>query len=461
MDAARAEARAWRARSAPGEAPAGDDRRVAQIMRRVQMPEVAPYSVLERERRHAAVAGGLATTGVLPQPRRDRAARARSSCLRLRASVAGAEAFVHGRAMVASRPVNRAMAEDRHDTLATMPGTVHQRAVADRRRRRDEDLSRARGAGAHAQGAGTAPDAAHPPRDLPGAARHLLRRASRRVLRDRRAQRQRQEHAAEVPRRDLRSRQRADLDERPALDVHRARRRLQPGSCGARQRRAQRDHDGALATRGTRALRRGDRLRRTARVRGAEAQELLLGHARAARVLGRDPGRRRDPARRRGARRRRRRLSAEVLRRLQRDARRRTHDRVRDPRHGRAQPLLPPSAAARARRRSSTSASRTRSPTATWRSTSGATRRRRRAARAARGGDGEARVVEAWVEDEHGERQPSLPQGEQRHAEGARAVQGRRRRSGRERIRAQRGARRDRRRDELARERAQRTIRRR
>jgi ABC-type polysaccharide/polyol phosphate transport system ATPase subunit len=30
-----------------------------------------------------------------------------------------------------------------------------------------------------------------------------------------------------------------------------------------------------------------------------------------------------------------------------------------------------------------------------------------------RGGDGEARIVEAWVEDEHGERQVSLPQGRQ------------------------------------------------
>jgi ABC-type polysaccharide/polyol phosphate transport system ATPase subunit len=30
-----------------------------------------------------------------------------------------------------------------------------------------------------------------------------------------------------------------------------------------------------------------------------------------------------------------------------------------------------------------------------------------------RGGDGEARIVEAWVEDEHGERMPSLPQGRQ------------------------------------------------
>jgi ABC-2 type transport system ATP-binding protein len=33
------------------------------------------------------------------------------------------------------------------------------------------------------------------------------------------------------------------------------------------------------------------------------------------------------------------------------------------------------------------------------------------AAREGRGGDGDARIVEAWIEDEHGQRHPSLPQG--------------------------------------------------
>ncbi len=47
-----------------------------------------------------------------------------------------------------------------------------------------------------------------------------------------------------------------DLGQRPHVDLHRAGRGLQPGSGGARQRRAQRDHDGALAARGARALRR-------------------------------------------------------------------------------------------------------------------------------------------------------------------------------------------------------------
>ena len=66
---------------------------------------------------------------------------------------------------------------------------------------------------------------------------------------------------------------------------------------------------------------RGDRVRRARGVRRAEAQELLVGDARAAGLLGDDPVRRRHPADRRGARGRRRRLPAEVPRRLPRDAR--------------------------------------------------------------------------------------------------------------------------------------------
>ena len=52
------------------------------------------------------------------------------------------------------------------------------------------------------------------------------------------------------------------------------------------------------------------------------------------------------------------------------------------------------------RGRWSTSASRTRWPTATWRSTSAATRRPPAGTAEQRGGDGEARIVEAWIEDE-------------------------------------------------------------
>ena len=71
------------------------------------------------------------------------------------------------------------------------------------------------------------------------------------------------------------------------------------------------------------ALRHDHRLRRAARVRRPEAQELLVGHARAPRLRGDDPGRRRHPADRRGARGRRRRLPAEVLRRVRDDPRER------------------------------------------------------------------------------------------------------------------------------------------
>ena len=64
------------------------------------------------------------------------------------------------------------------------------------------------------------------------------------------------------------------------------------------------------------ALRADHRVRRARGVPGPQAQELLVGHARPARVLRGDPGRRRHPPDRRGARRRRRRLPAEVLRRV-------------------------------------------------------------------------------------------------------------------------------------------------
>ncbi len=66
-----------------------------------------------------------------------------------------------------------------------------------------------------------------------------------------------------------------------------------------------------------------------------QAEELLLGDARPARLLGGDPGRRRHPADRRGARGRRRLLPAEVLRPVHQAQGGRPHDRVRHPRHGR------------------------------------------------------------------------------------------------------------------------------
>ena len=55
---------------------------------------------------------------------------------------------------------------------------------------------------------------------------------------------------------------RRHLVPRPAVDADRARRRLQHGTRGARQRGAERDHDGALAQGGAQALRQRDRVRR-------------------------------------------------------------------------------------------------------------------------------------------------------------------------------------------------------
>ena len=88
--------------------------------------------------------------------------------------------------------------------------------------------------------------ALHPFRSTGSETLHALRDVSfevraRRVLRDRRAQRLRQVDAAEVPGRDLRHRQRRDVRRRAHVGVHRARRRVQHGSAGARQRADQRD----------------------------------------------------------------------------------------------------------------------------------------------------------------------------------------------------------------------------
>ena len=136
----------------------------------------------------------------------------------------------------------------------------------------------------------------------------------RRVLRHHRPERKRQEHAAEDPRRHLPRRQRLRPRRRPALAVHRARRRLQLRAERARQRARQRHAARALAPRARRALRRDHRLRRARAVRRPEAQELLVGHAPPSRLLDRDPGRVRHPPARRGARGRRPELPGEVLR---------------------------------------------------------------------------------------------------------------------------------------------------
>ena len=138
-------------------------------------------------------------------------------------------------------------------------------------------------------------------------------------------------------------------DQRSAVAVHRARRRVQPGPHGARQRDHQRDHARPVAQGGARAVRRHRRLCRARGVRRSQAQELLLGHVRAAGVRHRGPGRRGHPADRRGARGRRCRVPAEVLRRVHPAAARRAHDALRHPRHGRGGALLRPRDAAGAR----------------------------------------------------------------------------------------------------------------
>ncbi len=100
----------------------------------------------------------------------------------------------------------------------------------------------------HAQGARAAPvPHARPTTSCTPSTTSRVEIAAGRVLRHRRAQRQRQEHAAEVPRRHLRHRHRRAARSRPAVAVHRARRRLQPGPDRARQRDDQRDHARAHA----------------------------------------------------------------------------------------------------------------------------------------------------------------------------------------------------------------------
>ena len=118
----------------------------------------------------------------------------------------------------------------------------------------------------------------------------------------------------------------------------------------ARKRRPQRRDDGPDAEGDARPPRLGDRVRRTRGVRRPEAEELLLGDAGAARLLGDARGRRRRAADRRGAGGRRRRLPAEVRRRLPRDESGGQDDRPRHPRDGDGRGVLPPGDADQRRR---------------------------------------------------------------------------------------------------------------
>ncbi len=122
------------------------------------------------------------------------------------------------------------------------------------------------------------------PRGPARPARRQLRGQPGRVLRHRRAQRLRQEHPAEDPRGHLRA-DGGGVASRPARAVHRARRRFQPRAHRPRQRLPQRRDAGLLPARGRRHVRRHRRVRRARGLHGPEAQELLLGHAGAHRLL--------------------------------------------------------------------------------------------------------------------------------------------------------------------------------
>ena len=116
--------------------------------------------------------------------------------------------------------------------------------------------------------------------------------------------------------------------------------------------------------------RRRDRVRRTRGIRRPETEELLLGDAGPARLLGDAAGRRRRAADRRGAGGRRRRLPAEVRRRLPRDESGGQDDRPGHPRDVDGRGVLPPGDADRRREDPATSATRPRSAAATCGSTS-------------------------------------------------------------------------------------------
>ncbi len=175
----------------------------------------------------------------------------------------------------------------------------------------------------------------------------------------------------------------------------------------------------------------------------------------------RDPGRRRRAARRRGPRRRRRRLPAEVLRRLPPPARRGAHDRVRNARHGLAQPLLPPRPVARAR---ATGAPRSAPrggrpvPRDQLRAQRRPERRRGRRRRGVAAAATARRACSRRGSRTSAASAPPRAPGPARRPEGARALRGRCRGPRRERLRAQRGPRRDRRRDECQGRRAQRSF---
>ena len=102
---------------------------------------------------------------------------------------------------------------------------------------------------------------------------------------------------------------------RQDLGAARARRRLPPRAVGPRERLPQRRDPRPVEEAARRALRRDRRVRRPRAVHRHAGEELLVGHVRAPRLLGRDQRRSRHPAGRRGARGRRRGSSSASARR--------------------------------------------------------------------------------------------------------------------------------------------------
>ena len=222
------------------------------------------------------------------------------------------------------------------------------------------------------QGARAAPVQVGQLRAAAGGRRRRHRDRRRRVLRDRRPQRLGQEHAAQVPRRDLRDDQRRGDGARARIAVHRARRRLQHGPHRARQRDHQRDHARPHAAPGVRALRRRSSRSPSSRTSSTSSSRTTRRAWRSGWRSRRRAGRRRDHPRRRGAGRRRRLVPAQVLREVRHAQARRQDDRVRHARHDRGRAVLRPRDAARARPHPRARRPRTRSRARTTRSTSGA-----------------------------------------------------------------------------------------
>ena len=151
-----------------------------------------------------------------------------------------------------------------------------------------------------------------PADDVLGAARRHLPARPRRVARGHRPERRRQEHAAPGARRDHHAVGGRGRRRRPDLEPADPRRRLRPGPDRPRQHPAGRRVHGHRARRDAAHHTGHRRVRRHRPVHRRADQDLLVGHARAARLRDRDLGRPRHPAARRGPRDRRRGVPGEV-----------------------------------------------------------------------------------------------------------------------------------------------------